>query len=685
MPPKKANNKKNKNEQIKKHIAPVPTTTKADSDEDIPVKKISNAFSNLMSDSEPDKEDLQINKKSSNPFGDLSEEENDNDDEEKDEEEEILVNKKNNIVENKKNIVVVVENKKNIVVDSNIKKDKQNNKKDDSIKINKKENKKDNKKNNVKNNNHNTIDEGKSNLFVEDVELIIDGKILIHESKVVINTNTRICCVGNNGSGKSSLLKYIYEKIKNTTDIDVLMIDQHVEIEENDKIYDFVLKANKEMYDKHKQFVDMEEKEELTDEEMILYEELSEYLNVNEWDKFNAETKKVLSGMGFEDINISTEILSGGLKMRCLICRALIRKPTLLIMDETNNFLDLESNLNLTNYLSVYPKSLVLITHQMDLINSVSDIIWYIGNMDMTGNKIHVIRGHYDNLIKKRNQTIENLEKKYDEYQKKIKSLRNKSTPKSQVDNYIKEHFTPRPPKEYKIKIEFENVMSPGGNRIIELNDVKFGYEDKQIFEKLNFTISMDSRNIICSPNGSGKTTLFKLISGKVTPQDGYIIKDDRLRVGYYHQLITDNLPLNLTPIEYLKSLDGKLDDGKCRAILGKISIKKTEEGYDLPKTLISNLSGGQKLRVSIASIQMFNPHLLLLDEISAHMDIETIEALISSINSFNSAVVLISHDVHLIKNINNATLYEVNREKKDLIKFNGNFNDYIDKIINKD
>jgi len=197
--------------------------------------------------------------------------------------------------------------------------------------------------------------------------------------------------------------------------------------------------------------------------------------------------------------------------------------------------------------------------------------------------------------------------------------------------------------------------------------------------------IRMDSRCIICSPNGSGKTTLFKLISGKVSPQDGYIIKDDRLRVGYYNQLITDNLPLNLTPIDYLKSLDGRLDDGKCRAILGKISIKKTEEGYDLPKTLISKLSGGQKLRVSIAGIQMFNPHLLLLDEISSHADIETVEALITAINNFNSGVVLISHDVHLIRNIDNAVLYEVNKEKKDLIKFNGDFDDYVDKIISED
>ena len=141
----------------------------------------------------------------------------------------------------------------------------------------KKQNKKE--KNNGKMKNKNDIDDGKSNLFVEDIELIVDGKVLINESRVVINTNTLYVCAGANGVGKSSLLKYIYKKIKTTTDIDVLMIDQHVEIEENEKIYDFVLKANKEMYEKNKEFVKLEEKEELTDEEMNLYQELSEYLD----------------------------------------------------------------------------------------------------------------------------------------------------------------------------------------------------------------------------------------------------------------------------------------------------------------------------------------------------------------------------------------------------------------------
>lgn len=545
----------------------------------------------------------------------------------------------------------------------------------DNKKILKQELKKQNKKNN-----HNEIDKGKSNIFVENIELEVAGKILIHESNLVINTNTTYCLIGSNGAGKSSLAKYIYEKIKDTED--VLLINQHIHIEnEEETVYEYVLKANEEMHDKYLELLKLEEKEELDNRELILYEELSEYLTMNEWDKFNAEAKKILYGMGFEDINKKIKNFSGGWQVRSNICRSLLRCPRLLILDEISNFLDLETNIWLTNYLETYPKSLILITHEIDLVNSISHIIWYVGNLDLTGTKIHTIRGNYGNFIKKRDEINEDLQKKYKEFEKKVKGLRNKSTLKKEVDEFIKKGPL-RPPREYKVKIEFDNIVSPGSDRIIQLNDVDFSYDNNEIFKKLNFTVNMNSRIIICGKNGTGKSTFFKLMSEKIFPKDGYIIKDDRLRIGYYHQLITDNLPMNLTPIEYLQSLDGKLNDGDCRGILGKISIKKTDQNLDLPKTQINKLSGGQKLRCALASIQMKKPHLILLDEVSAHMDVESINGLIEGINNFNGGIVLISHDLYLIKNIKNAEIYEL--KSKNLVKFNGEFDNYIDYILSE-
>lgn len=670
-------NQKKQNDKIvdknqKKEI--IESDNESESEDEIPVKKTSNAFGGFLMDSDSESE------------SENSDESKVNDSEEEEEEtkEEIneKVNNKQEKQKNNKNIITNNEINQIVYKEENNKNEKQKNKKE-SKKENKKESKKQLMKENKKNN-RNEIDQGKTNLYVKDVELIVGGKILINESNIVINTNTKYFIMGSNGIGKSSLVKHIYEELQNKEDI--LMIDQHVKIEENETVLNFTLKANKELYDKQIRFEELEKKEELTDQEMNLYEELSEYLITNEWDKYSAEAKKILHGMGFNDLNINTNILSGGWRVRASITRALLKKPKILILDEPSNHLDLDANIWLTNYLETYPETLIVITHQIDLVNSVSNIVWYVGNIDLTGNKVHVIRGNYNNVLKKLESTQKELEKNYDKFQKEIKGMRNKSKPKKEVDEYIKKNSTPRPPKEYKVKIEFENIPSPGSDKIIQFNDVTFGYDpdiNKKIFRNINLTISTDSRIVIVGPNGAGKTTFFNLCANLIQPDEGYIIKDERLRVGYFNQNVADSLPENTTPIEYLKSINGSLQDGDCRAILGKIGIKKTENGYDLPNTLIRDLSGGQKSRVSIASaIQLKKPHLIMLDEISNHLDIESIEGLIEGINAFNSAVVLITHDIYLIKNINNAVLYEVNKEEKNIIKFNGDFDDYVDKIV---
>lgn len=477
------------------------------------------------------------------------------------------------------------------------------------------------------------------------------------------------------------LIKYIYDKLSKT-DLDILMIDQYAQIQKNEKISDFVLKANEEMYFKHIEFDNLQEKEELTDEEIILYGELSEYLIVNEWEKFNSESKKIMTGMGFNDINIDTNVLSGGFLMRGCICRALLRKPTLLILDEINNHLDLNSCVFLTNYLETYPKSLIVVSHNIDLINAISNIIWYIGDLELTGNRIYSIRGNFNDVLKKKEEINKKMEKDYDKFQKELKKLRNKSIPKKQVDEYIKENFAPRVPKEYKVNIKFDDIVSLGNNRIIEFNDVKFSYGEKMIFKKLNLTINEGDKIILLGPNAAGKSTFFKLCEGLKQPNNGYILKDNRLRISYVDQMISDNLPLELTPIEYLQSINNNLNYGDYRAILGKLGILKKDGGYDLPKTQLKFLSGGEKSRVKLAAeINLKCPHMILFDEITNHADYALISALIDAINNYAGSVLIISHDTFFVKSINNAILYEV--KDNDIKKLDIEFDEYVDKIIN--
>jgi len=184
---------------------------------------------------------------------------------------------------------------------------------------------------------------------------------------------------------------------------------------------------------------------------------------------------------------------------------------------------------------------------------------------------------------------------------------------------------------------------------------------------------------IIVGENGVGKTTFLKLASLELQPTDGIVYYDERLRVGYYNQQIIDSLPLDLTSIEYLQQINEKLSINECRAILGKLGLKKTDL-VDLPMNKIRNLSGGQKARVSFAKLQMYNPHLILLDEPTNHLDIESIDGLIKGINEFNGGIVIITHDIYLIENIENSVLYNV--INNNIEKFNGEFDDYCEYVL---
>jgi ATPase subunit of ABC transporter with duplicated ATPase domains len=272
--------------------------------------------------------------------------------------------------------------------------------------------------------------------------------------------------------------------------------------------------------------------------------------------------------------------------------------------------------------------------------------------------------------------------KNYEKFNKKLEEMKKKSIPKKDVDEFIKKEGVPRPPKPYVVNITFDDVVELSTRNIIEFKEVEFGYPNSQpIYSKLNISLGMGSRIVLVGPNGCGKTTFFKLASGQLKPSGGYVISDERLRVGYYNQQIVDHLPLELNSIEYLQFLNPKLDTNQCRTILGKLGIKKIDN-LDLPTNKIGNLSGGQKARVSFASVQMANPHLILLDEPTNHLDLESIEGLIKGINQFNGGIVIITHDMYFIESIHNTNIYQV--KSSNIIKFQGDFDEYCDLITNQ-
>ena len=515
-------------------------------------------------------------------------------------------------------------------------------------------------------------------LYSEKVEVHVGGKKLLSESDIAINAGTKYFVLGANGIGKTSLLKQIYSKLESK--LNILMIDQDIQIESTEQsISEFILNGDPILYSAKKRMDQLEKIEEMAEEELDEYSRLSEIVYSREWDKYEAESLRITNGLGFTNQNLSVNILSGGKRMILAIGKALLRKPDILMLDEPTNHLDLDVVIWLTNYLESYKKTLIIITHQIGLVNSLSDVIWYVGNPELTGNKVYTIRGKYDKLLKFLDQTEKETGKNYEKFTKKVEELRKKSTPKKDVDEFIKKEGVPRPPKPYVVNMTFDNVVELSTKNIIEFRDVGFGYTNAEpIYKNLNISLDMGSRMILVGPNGCGKTTFFKLINNTIQPSDGYILSDDRLRVGYYNQQIVDNLPLHLNSIEYLQQLNPKLDQNQCRNILGKLGIKKIDT-LDLPTNKIADLSGGQKARVSFASVQMTNPHLILLDEPTNHLDLESIEGLVKGINGFNGGIVVITHDIYLIESIERAGIYQV--KSSNIIKFNGDFDEYCEMV----
>lgn len=523
-------------------------------------------------------------------------------------------------------------------------------------------------------------------LFSGDVEISVMGKKLINESSIVINTNTKYLLAGDNGCGKSTLMEYLFNKLKDSHDI--LKIEQDVKISSNDQtIRDYILCAHLELYQKHKRMAELELFEELNDEEQEEYKILSEYVCSNGWDTYDAKSKKILSGLGFKDPEKKVVLLSGGWRMRLSLGRALLYEPSILFLDEPTNGLDINAVIWLEDYLSLYDKTILMITHDISFSDSIINVVWQIDNPDGTGTKLYTSRGNYSKSQRFLEDLRKEADKKYEKLEKKIIEMRKKGTPKKDVDEFIKKENTPRPIKKNKVLIKFEDVnVNMGMRNIIELKNVSFGYNvnntdniNNYLLSNVDFAINLKSRIIIVGENGMGKTTLFKLCTNQILPNVGEIIKDDRINVAHYHQLLVDHLPLELTAIEYLQTLNSSLSEDMCRARLGKIGLKKIES-LDIPKNKIENLSGGQRVRVALCAIQLSSPSVILLDEVTNDMDVSSIEAIIEGINEFNGAIVLITHNTHLIEAIENYELFEV--KNGSLFKFNRDFYEYKKSIL---
>ena len=367
-----------------------------------------------------------------------------------------------------------------------------------------------------------------------------------------------------------------------------------------------------------------------------------------------ARAAAILSGLGFSTADQARPCseFSGGWRMRVALAATLFAAPDLLLLDEPTNYLDLEGTLWLEDHLANYPRTVIVISHDRDLLDTSVDQILHLDRGRLT-----LYKGTYSSFEEQR-ATREMLDAKHakrqaderkrlqafvDRFkakaskarqaQSRVKMLERMKPVTALVTQDVREISFPTP----------EKMLSPP---IIAVDDVSVGYDPKKpVLNKVTLRIDTDDRIALLGSNGNGKSTLVKLIAGKLAPFSGRITRAEKLSVGYFAQHQVDELNLDGSPYDHVRKLMPDTPESKVRARVGAIGF--SGKAGD---TLVKSLSGGEKARLLLGLATFFGPNMIILDEPTNHLDIDSRAALAEAINEFPGAVIMVSHDRYLIE-----------------------------------
>ncbi|XP_074122413.1 ATP-binding cassette sub-family F member 1-like [Sminthopsis crassicaudata] len=534
--------------------------------------------------------------------------------------------------------------------------------------------------------------ENASDIKLEKFSISAHGKELFVNADLYIVAGRRYGLVGPNGKGKTTLLKHIANRaLSIPPNIDVLLCEQEVVADETPAVQ-AVLRADTKrlkLLEEEKRLQDRLEQGDDAAAERL--EKVYEELNAMGAAAAEAKARRILAGLGFdpEMQNRPTQKFSGGWRMRVSLARALFMEPTLLLLDEPTNHLDLNAVIWLNNYLQGWRKTLLIVSHDQSFLDDVcTDII------HLDAQRLHYYRGNYMNFKKMYQQKQKELLKQYEKQEKKLKELKAGGKSTKQAEKQTKEALTRKQqkcrhknqdekaqeapellkrPKEYTVRFTFPDPP-PLSPPVLGLHGVTFSYEgQKSLFKNLDFGIDMDSRICIVGPNGVGKSTLLLLLTGKLTPTQGEMRKNHRLKIGFFNQQYADQLCMEETATEYLQRAFN-LAYQDARKCLGRFGLESHAHTIQICK-----LSGGQKARVMFAELACHEPDVLILDEPTNNLDIESIDALGEAINEYKGAVIVVSHDARLITETN-CQLWVV--EEQSVNQIDGDFEDYKREVL---